>query len=133
MTNPSGKDVEGFWKWLKSTALKEANGANFAEIHMTQKVMGQLSRVHNVGACISALKQKGLVKTLGRGKYKVWLDKDDTFDVVQIDGSRKDRMEKLNALTRFYRTRDCRYAYVCEHFGDVSLSGPCGKCDNCAP
>jgi len=131
MTNPSGKDVEGFWSWLKRTAIKEANGNPVANIKMTQKVMGNLSGFKNVGACISFLKQRGLVKTLGRGSYEVRLDRDDTFDVTQIDGSRAERLRKLNDLTSFYREGECRFLRVCAYFGDASLSSPCGKCDCC--
>lgn len=133
MTNPSGKDVKGFWGWLKSTAAKIANGGTVAEIGMTQKVMGEESGFHNVGACISFLKQRGLVRTLGRGSYQVRLDLDDTLDLSQIDGSRKDRLDKLDALVRFYRSGDCRFEHVCGYFGDVTFAGPCKKCDRCNP
>jgi superfamily II DNA helicase RecQ len=130
-TSPSGKDVKGFWAWLKRVAAIEAQGNSSVEIKMIQKDMSEQSGYHNVGACISFLKQEGLVKTLGRGSYQVRLDLDDAFDVSQIDGSRQSRIDKLNQFTSLCRDNGCRYRHICDYFGDLSLDKDCGKCDNC--
>ena len=101
------------------------------QLNMTQKVMSAESGCVNVGGCIAFLKKKGLVKTLGRGKYEVSIGKNADFTASDVDMLRQERIDKLNGVTKFYRSKECRAAYVCSYFGDDSFSGSCGVCDNC--
>jgi len=130
LTNPSGKDIEIFWSWIKQAARKVAkDDEKTVELKMTQKVMAAESGCVNVGGCIAFLKKKGLVKTLGRGRYEV--AKDGEFDSSDVDVLRQERIDKLNEVVNFYRSKECRAAYICGYFGDDTFEGSCGICDNC--
>ena len=132
LTNPSGADVEKFWNWIRPEARKTAvAGARTAEVNMTQKVMADLSGCVNVGGCISFLKSRNLVQTLGRGKYEVVVNNDEPLESLPLEAIRKDKIDKLNKVLNFYRYDGCRMAYICEYFGDTTFSGLCGSCDNC--
>jgi len=131
LTNPSGRDIESFWKWMRGEAAKLVkDGEKAVELKMTQKVMSVASDCVNVGGCIAFLKKKGLVKTLGRGRYQVATVGE--FDASDVDVLRQERIDKLNQVVNFYRSKDCRAASVCAYFGDDTFEGQCGVCDNCS-
>jgi len=131
LTNPCMSDVNKFWKWMKNAAIEvSVENATSAELNLTQKVMGTESKCINVGGCIAVLKSKGIVETLGRGKYKVMLD-GDIGNIAVLDDVRKDKIEKLNNVMRFYGGTGCRVDFICKYFGDNTFNGRCGSCDNC--
>lgn len=132
LTNPSAKDVEKFWKWIRSEAGKVAKaGDTKVELAMTQKTMGDFSGCVNVGGCIAVLKNENLVKTLGRGSYEVRVDRERVGSSA-LDKIRADKIEKLDNVVAFYKYKGCKYQYICNYFGDDSLKGkPCGNCDSC--
>ena len=133
LTTPSGSDIETFWGWIKGAAQKEAKpGENKVQLNMTQKVMSAESGCVNVGGCIAFLKKKNLVKTLGRGKYEVTLEGSGDFSAADVNVLRQERIDKLNQVTSFYRSKECRAAYICAYFGDDTFEGSCGVCDNCS-
>ena len=132
LTSPSAKDVDGFWTWIRQTALSQVvPGSKTAELNMTQKAMSDMSRCQNVGGCIAALKNEHLVTTLGRGKYEVCLNKDRVQGISPFELIRKDKIDKLNQVVSFYQSKDCRASYLCGYFGDITFDGACGGCDNC--
>jgi len=132
LTNPSGEDVGKFWNWIRSEGRKVAGAdAKRAELNMTQKVMGEVSRCVNVGGCISILKSEGLISTVARGKYEVVLDRDRKKDISALDSIRQGKIDKLNQIVNFYKCKECRVAFLCDYFGDMSFEGVCGVCDNC--
>ena len=132
LTSPSAKDVDGFWTWIRQTALSQVvPGSKTAELNMTQKAMSDMSRCQNVGGCIAALKNEHLVTTLGRGKYEVCLSKDRVQGISPFELIRKDKIDKLNQVVSFYQSKDCRASYLCGYFGDITFDGACGGCDNC--
>ena len=133
MTSPTGEDVNSFWEWLRGEAVSQAKaGAKSTEVKMTQKVMAEASGCQNVGACISVLKKKFLVETLGRGRYKVSLRDHTEIDMTVLTALRNEKIAKLNQVCNFYRTKGCRFDIVCEYFGDDASPGGCGHCDNCS-
>ena len=132
LTNPSGGDIRRFWTWLKAVAKSEMQpGCKTVTVNMTQKVMAESSGCVNVGGCIGYLKRSGHVATLGRGKYRVDLERADLVNFDELEEVRQAKIEKVNEVVRFYRSRDCRMAEVCGYFGDMSFSGGCKVCDNC--
>lgn len=135
ITNPNGRDVDKFWQWLNSEAqLLRQEGSSTVEIHMTQAVMSSHSKCLNVGGCIAILKNESLIKTLGRGKYEVVVDRPRNVtesELRVLEAARKGKIDRLNEVCNFYRSRECRAKLICEYFGDLTFSGRCGKCDNC--
>ncbi len=133
LTNASGVYIETFWDGIKRKAQKIAKpGDKKVEVKMTQKVMSAESGCVNVGGCIAFLKKKNLVKTLGRGKYEVTLEGSGDFSAADVNVLRQERIDKLNQVTSFYRSKECRAAYICAYFGDDTFEGSCGVCDNCS-
>lgn len=131
-TLPEADEVIRFWDWLNNAAQAKAEpGEETAIVEMTQKQMAQKSRCFNASACVSFLRKRGLVTTLGRGKYSVAVGEGQHFDVEKIKKARVDKIRTLDKVVRFYRHKGCRYEFVCEYFGDESFEGPCGLCDNC--
>lgn len=131
LTNPEEDEVKKFWRWLFNHAMVAAKpDAKTVTVNMTQKEMANLSRSRNVGACIGFLKRQELVKTIGRGKYQVSLEK-KPMDFEKLNSQRKENFDKLHSLIRFYQSKRCRYAQICEYFGDDTFTGRCGNCDNC--
>jgi superfamily II DNA helicase RecQ len=132
LTNPTSEDVSRFWSWLSAVATREAKpGCHTVTINMIQKEMGQQANCDNVGGCISFLKKENVVKTLGKGKYQVSVGGNHHFDFSELDKQRQDKVDKVNEVVAFYNTKECRAAYICDYFGDVSFNGKCGVCDNC--
>jgi ATP-dependent DNA helicase RecQ len=130
-TNPSGQEVKVFWTWMSSLALEKAKpGADTATINMTQEAMGDISGCDSVSGCISFLKKRGLVKKVVNGVYEVSL-RTVELDYSSLDEIRADKVRKLDEIVAFYRSKECRMALICAHFGDMSLTGKCGVCDNC--
>lgn len=131
ITNPCVADVVGFWSWLNKYVMERvSDGDKFFEVNLTQKVMGEMSRCLNVGACISVLKSKGLVETIGRGKYKVTVG-GKLGEVGPSDNLRDDKINKLNNVIKLYKTTGCRARFITEYFGDKSYNKNCNICDNC--
>ena len=132
MSNPGGDEAKSFWVWLKRLAVMEAKpGADTVTINLTQKDMGLRSGCFNVGGCISFLKKVGMVVTLGKGKYRVSVNGGENLDFSEMDERRQSKIRKVDEVVRFYSTKDCRVAFICDYFGDTSFAGKCGTCDNC--
>ena len=132
MIAPQANSVRSFWTWLKRYAEDKREGEEESvEVKLTQKDMGVLSGVDNVGGCMSFLRDEGVVKTMGRGKYLVW-PSDKEIDYADANKNREDKMERLQEVVRFLKDKkSCRVAYLCDYFGDISFVGPCNNCDNC--
>lgn len=132
VVSPRGQDVQDFWAWLRSVALRNAKpNDETATVNMIQKDMGMAADCVNVGGCISFLKKKGLVRKLERGKYRVSLTGGSNLDCSGLDKIRQEKIDKVDAVVSFYQSGDCRVASICDYFGDTSFSGKCGACDNC--
>lgn len=131
-TNPTGRDVEMFWTWLRDVASREAkSGCQSVVVNMTQDEMGEHSGCVNVPGCMAFLRRSRLVKTLGRGRYNVSLRAHRDFDYGVLNKARQDKILKLDEVVALYRSVECRAAYVCNYFGDTFFHGTCGVCDNC--
>ncbi|MEM1069235.1 MAG: RecQ family ATP-dependent DNA helicase [Planctomycetota bacterium] len=72
-----------------------------------------------------------------RGRAIHFLDRDLSFDELQIDFDelekrKKAEYEKLDAVIGFARSSLCRQLVILRYFGEAS-SQSCGTCDRCAP
>lgn len=131
ITNPTGSDVRDFWVWLRGYAQSIAKpNCKEVTVSLTQKDMGQQSGCYNVGGCVSFLKKHKAIEKIANGEYKVHLACGN-FDYTKLDNVRRDKIAKVDKVVEFYRTKGCRFGFICDYFGDTSFTGSCGSCDNC--
>lgn len=132
MTNPSGSVVRSFWEWLKGVALSRlVQGNSTVTINMTQNEMAYASGCRCVGGCMTFLRKKGVVSTIGKGAYRVSLGGNLDFDFSELDRRRQYNIDRLDTVVSFYQTKECRASFISDYFGDYTFVGPCGTCDVC--
>ena len=53
------------------------------------------------------------------------------IDYKKINRMREFELDKLDAMINYVHTKDCRFKYILDYFGEETTNYKCGKCDNC--
>ena len=59
------------------------------------------------------------------------LAKNLRIDYNKINKMREFELDKLDAMINYVHTKECRFKYILDYFGEVTENYKCGKCDNC--
>ena len=53
------------------------------------------------------------------------------IDFNKINKMREFELDKLEAMVNYVHTKECRFKYILDYFGEETENYKCGKCDNC--
>ena len=132
MSYPPNQDIRNFWQWC----LDNVDSNNM--ILMTQKQMEEqcssFMKGCYTGGCVSKLRENGFIETIGRGKYKIDINRsiDKYFDFDKLEEKRRAKFDVLQEMSEFVtNTRSCRMLQILNYFNDYTRTKECGHCDIC--